>query len=132
MDVVEIDPSINNPQIWLIGIIVFILAYNYLTKESWKRLPPGPPSLPLIGSFPFLGSSDICESLRKLARKYGDVFTVYFGTRRVVVLDRYEVIYDVFVKNAQFFSGRPNTFTFTEVTGGYGKETNLNILNNNK
>jgi hypothetical protein len=119
---IEIVPSIGNPQIWLIGIIVFILAYNYLTKESWKRLPPGPPSLPLIGSLPFLGSSDIREPLRKLANKYGDVFTIYLGSRRVVVLDGYDVIHDAFVKNAHVFSGRPKTFTFTNVTGGYGKE----------
>ncbi|KAK2156661.1 hypothetical protein LSH36_208g04096 [Paralvinella palmiformis] len=117
---IDMDASISNPQIWLIGIIVFFLAYNYLTKESWKRLPPGPPSLPLIGSLPFLGSSDIREPLRKLANKYGDVFTIYLGSRRVVVLDGYDVIHDAFVKNAKVFSGRPNIFTIKIITGGYG------------
>ncbi|KAK2156658.1 hypothetical protein LSH36_208g04093 [Paralvinella palmiformis] len=116
----EVDVSINNPQIWLVGIIVFILAYNYLTKESWKKLPPGPPALPLIGSLPFLGSSDIREPLRKLANKYGDVFTIYLGTRRVIVLNGYDVIYDAFVKNGQVFSGRGNSFIFAELSGGYG------------
>ncbi|KAK2139698.1 hypothetical protein LSH36_1652g00062 [Paralvinella palmiformis] len=116
----EMDLSISNPQVWLIGIIVFFLTYNYLTKESWKRLPPGPPALPLIGSLPFLGSSDIRVALRKLAIKYGDIFTIYLGRRRVVVLNKYEVIHDAFVKNAQVFSGRPNIFTLTIITGGYG------------
>ena len=115
------DLSISNPQVWLIGIIVFFLTYNYLTKESWKRLPPGPPALPLIGSLPFLGSSDIRDPLRKLASKYGDVFTIYLGARRAVVLDKYEVIHDAFVKNFQVFSGRPNIFTIKTTTGGYGK-----------
>ena len=46
-------------------------------KKSWNgvfsdrkpnRLLPGPPSLPVVGSLPFLGS-DIMEQLRKMAQK---------------------------------------------------------------
>ena len=124
---VELDPSVSNPQVWLIGTIVFIVAYNYLRKEPWKRLPPGPPALPLVGSLPFLGSSDIREPLRKMAKKYGDVFTIYLGPQRVIVLNGYDVIHDAFVKLAHVFSGRPNTFIFTELLEKCGK----NAINNN-
>ena len=117
----ELDPSMSSPQIWLIGIAVFMLAYNYLRKEPWKALPPGPPALPLIGSLPFLGSSDIREPLRKLASKYGDVFTLYLGPKRAVVLNGYDVIYDALVKHGNVFSGRAKNFTFGELTEGYGK-----------
>jgi len=56
-----------------------------------------------------------------MAAKYGDVFTVYLGPRRAIILDGYDVICEAFIKNAHVFSGRPKTFTFTDVTGGYGK-----------
>ncbi|XP_078574207.1 cytochrome P450 2U1-like [Branchiostoma floridae x Branchiostoma japonicum] len=43
----------------------------------------------------------------KLSKKYGDVFTVYFGPRRVVVLYGYAAIHEALVKNAENFSSRP-------------------------
>ena len=106
-------------QMWLMGTIFFILAYNYITKESWKKLPPGPPALPLVGSLPFLGSG-VREPLRKMARKYGDVFTVYLGPQRVVVLNEYDATYDAFVKHAHTFTGRPKNYIFDCLSDGYG------------
>ena len=118
---IALDPAIDSPHIWLIAIIVFILAYNYLTKEAWKKLPPGPPALPLIGSLPFLGRSDIREALKKMASKYGDVFTLYLGPRRAAVLNGCDAIYDAFVKNANVFSGRPQNYIFKNLAEGHGK-----------
>ena len=112
--------SVVWPQMWLITITVFLFCYNYFAKESWKRLPPGPLTLPLIGSLPFLGL-DIREPLRKMAAKYGDVYTIYLGSRRVVVLNGYDVIKEAFVKNGNVFSGRAPVFFVTLVTEGYGK-----------
>ena len=122
MSQVLFDTPIYNPTLWVIAAIIFILAYNYLTKESWKNLPPGPPALPLIGSLPFLGWLDIREPLRKLARKYGDVFTIYLGPTRVVILNGYDAIWDAFVKHANVFSGRPNNYISKKLTKGHGKQ----------
>ncbi|XP_078617518.1 cytochrome P450 2F3-like [Branchiostoma floridae x Branchiostoma japonicum] len=41
------------------------------------------------------------------AKKYGDVFTVYFGPTRAVVLNGYAAIHEALVKNAENFSSRP-------------------------
>ncbi|KAK2152708.1 hypothetical protein LSH36_321g07011, partial [Paralvinella palmiformis] len=109
-----------NPQLWLITTVIFLLSYNYFVKESWKKLPPGPWTLPLIGSLPFLGL-DIRKPLRKMAAKYGDVFTIYLGSRRVVVLNGYDVIKEAFLKNGHVFSGRPDIFFISGLTKGYGK-----------
>ena len=97
-----------------------MLAYNYLTKQQWKNLPPGPPALPLVGSMPFLGA-DIRAPLLKMAKKYGNVFSIYMGSTRVVVLSGYDVIRDAFAKSGHAFSGRPNSFIVEHFTKGYGK-----------
>jgi len=112
--------SVVCPQLWLIAAIAFLLSYNYFVKESWKKLPPGPWTLPLIGSLPFLGL-DIRKPLRKMAAKYGDVFTIYLGSRRVVVLNGYDVIKEAFLKNGHVFSGRPDIFFISGLTKGYGR-----------
>ena len=111
-----------NPGTLLVAGVVFVLAYNYVVKESWKNLPPGPPAIPLLGSLPFLGfDSDFREPLVKMAKKYGDVFTFYMGMRRVVVLNGYDAIREAFVMNSHAFSGRPDLFFVTDINEGYGK-----------
>jgi len=107
--------------IWLVGLTIFLLAYKYLRRGTGKKLPPGPLSFPVIGSPSLLGSSDIRKKLIKMAKQYGDVFTIFLGSSRVVVLNGYDAIYDAFAKNARVFSGRPKTFSFTEVAQGYGR-----------
>jgi len=117
----EFDVSATNVQVWLLCTVAFLLAYNYFTKESWRKLPPGPPAFPLVGSLPFLGK-DIREPLRKMSAKYGDVFTIYLGYRRVVILNGYDVIREAFAKHGHRFSGRPLIYMITGVMDGYGKD----------
>ena len=104
-----------NIQTLLVFTVVFLLLYNYIIKQSWKRLPPGPPCLPLLGSLPFLGSSDLREPLRKLSGQYGDLFTVYLGQKRVVVLNSYDTIKEALMTHGQAFGDRPPVYFVTEL-----------------
>ena len=85
-------------------------------------MPPGPRSFPVIGSLLSLRGSDVREDLCRLARQYGDVFTMDMGANRTVMLASYSAIKEALVtKNAQELSGRPqDIFVFTEVTEGKG------------
>ena len=56
-----------------------------------------------------------------MAAKYGDVFTLYMGLRRVVVLSGYNAIKDAFVRHGHVFSGRPPVYFITGITNGYGE-----------
>ena len=55
----------------------------------------------------------------RLSGYYGDIFTLYLGSRRVVVLNGYDVIKEALLgKHGRILSGRPNILA-------------LNILSNN-
>jgi hypothetical protein len=110
---------LTSPVAWIITIVVFFITFNFFTKQPWKNLPPGPPALPLLGSLPFLGV-DIRQPLMKMAAKYGDIFTIYLGSQRVVVLNGYDMIKEAFAKQGHKFSGRPDLFFITELTQSYG------------
>ena len=46
------------------------------------RAPPALPSLPLLGSLPFLsGASELHTCLAEKAKRYGNVFAFYAGSR---------------------------------------------------
>ena len=75
-----------------------------------KGLPPGPISLPIIGSVTFL------NQLRKgpphvmfmnAAKKYGNIFSFECATRLVVVLNGFETINQALVRHHESFSDRP-------------------------
>ncbi|XP_054854989.1 cytochrome P450 2G1-like [Eublepharis macularius] len=87
-----------------LSCLVFISARR--KKSSHGRLPPGPTPLPLVGNFLQITASETCKSLLKLREKYGPVFTVYFGTRPVVVLCGHDAVKEALVDKAEEFSGR--------------------------
>ncbi|QQP31421.1 Cytochrome P450 CYP3029A1, partial [Caligus rogercresseyi] len=79
-------------------------------RSSIKCLPPGPTGLPLIGYLPFLNPFSLGESFKRLAIKYGSVFSLSVGTEHAVVLNDYESIKSVFSRPE--FNNRPDTFMF--------------------
>ena len=94
--------------ILLVFALVFLLSYIFLRKP--KGLPPGPISVPIIGSVTLL------NQLRKgpphvvfmnAAKKYGNIFSFECVTQLVVVLNGYETINQALVKHHESFSDRP-------------------------
>ena len=57
--------------------------------QRQKRAPPGPWGVPVLGILPFLGE-DPYLTFTDMARKYGNVFQVYMGSRRTVVINGVE------------------------------------------
>ena len=103
--------------------LLVLLAFRSRSTRRHYNLPPGPFSLPIVGTLPFLGT-DIREPLRRLSEKYGDIFTVYFGSRRVIVLNSYEAIKEAFVKQGNLLAGRPQDLFFVrDIQEGKGEHT---------
>ncbi|XP_042299562.1 cytochrome P450 2G1-like isoform X2 [Sceloporus undulatus] len=105
-------------------LVIYVFCLAIITakrKLSQKgRLPPGPIPLPLIGNFLQIKSSETVKSLLKLSEKYGPVFTVYFGTRPVVVLCGHQAVKEALIDKADEFSGRITNPTLERTFDGYG------------
>ena len=111
-----------NAQAVLVFVFITLVAWALWRSPSTPdNLPPGPFSLPIVGTLPFLGV-DVREPLRRLSGRYGDIFTVYFGARRVIILNSYEAIKEAFVKNGHVLAGRPQDILFVkDIQKGMGK-----------
>ncbi len=106
----------------LAAILPAYLVY-FVISTWWKRrhLPPGPYPLPILGNLLTLGA-DPRKPLMKLWNKYGDVFTVFFGSKPVIILNGYDTIKETFVTHGQVFSDRPTELTiFKDLNKGLGK-----------
>ncbi|XP_067317021.1 cytochrome P450 2G1-like [Anolis sagrei] len=108
----------------LLLLAVFIFCHLLISpkRKQWHkgRLPPGPTPLPLIGNFLQIKPTETFKSLLKLREKYGPVFTVYFGTRPVLVLCGHQAVKEALVDQAEEFSGRTTMPSWEPSFKGYG------------
>uniref|UniRef100_L7MZM3 Cytochrome P450 family 2 subfamily G member 2 n=1 Tax=Anolis carolinensis TaxID=28377 RepID=L7MZM3_ANOCA len=84
--------------------LVLISAWKWRHKEG--RFPPGPMPLPFFGNLLQLNPKDLPKSFLALSHKYGTVYTLYLGPRRVVVLCGHEALKEALVDHAEQFCGR--------------------------
>nr|XP_002722342.1 cytochrome P450 2B4 [Oryctolagus cuniculus] len=90
----------------LLGLTGLLLLWAWGRPASPGHLPPGPWPLPLLGNILQIHHKGFLQSFQRLREKHGDVFTVYLGSRPVVVLCGYQAVREALVEQAEAFSGR--------------------------
>ena len=89
--------------------IIVVVGVAYLIKYLWTVararaiLPPGPFPYPIVGN-PFGKIAQL--SLTDLAKKYGDIMTVFIGSRPVVVISGATRIRECLLKHSNAFAGK--------------------------
>ena len=99
----------------LLFIALALMSWLWLAK-SRKRgavkdktlahlpYPPGPPSLPVVGSVPFL-KRDLFETLLDLKERYGKIFAFDVGSSPVVMVADYDLYAELSARDE--FAARP-------------------------
>ncbi|KAK7500187.1 hypothetical protein BaRGS_00008734 [Batillaria attramentaria] len=103
------------------GIVFLLSAYLLRRHRINSRLPPGPFTLPVLGSVAVMGRPDMVKLYADFRHQYGDVFSFQLGSKVVVVINGYENLRKVFVQQGNVFADRPQVFTFTHVLQGKGE-----------
>ncbi|XP_072633177.1 cytochrome P450 2A13-like [Canis lupus baileyi] len=101
-------------------LTVMVLMSVWRQWKLLEKLPPGPTPLPFIGNYLQLNIQQMSDSFMKISKRYGPVFTIHLGPRRVVVLCGYEAVKEALVDQAEEFSGRGAQATFDTLFKGYG------------
>ncbi|XP_070779251.1 cytochrome P450 2K1-like [Enoplosus armatus] len=104
----------------IVGLLVLHLFYSSVSSQEKKRDPPGPKPLPLLGNLLQVDLKKLDSSLFDLSKKYGPVFTVYFGLKKVVVLAGYRTVKQALVNHAEEFGDREITPIFYDFNKGHG------------
>lgn len=93
--------------IFFLYAFIYIIAFVLIIKNTKSpRLPPGPPSYPLIGNILQLGPSKLHQSLTKLSKTYGPIMMVKIGTITTVVISSPKIAKDALHTNDQALSHR--------------------------
>ncbi|XP_050375763.1 cytochrome P450 81Q32-like [Argentina anserina] len=105
----------------LIFILSITFKFFFRTKHRYTNLPPSPPSLPVLGHLHLL-SPTVHRTFHQLSQKYGPVVSLWFGSRRVVVVSSSSVAEECFAKNDIVLANRPR-FMLTGKHIGYNYTT---------
>uniref|UniRef100_A0A8C8SJL2 Cytochrome P450 2G1 n=1 Tax=Pelusios castaneus TaxID=367368 RepID=A0A8C8SJL2_9SAUR len=98
-----------------LSCLVLVSVWKKMHKGG--KLPPGPTPLPFLGN---LLDPHPCDSCGPFLDKYGPVFTVHLGPRRVVVLCGHEAVKEALVDQAEEFSGRGELASIDRNFNGFG------------
>uniref|UniRef100_A0A673CM89 Cytochrome P450 2K1-like n=1 Tax=Sphaeramia orbicularis TaxID=375764 RepID=A0A673CM89_9TELE len=87
----------------LVLLLVLVIFPSSFGPEKPRNEPPGPTPLPLIGN---LLQIDMWNRHESLLKKYGSVFTIYMGPKKMVVLAGYKTVKEALVNYADEFGER--------------------------
>lgn len=96
----------------LVTLLGLILAYLFWPRQgsSGTKYPKSLPSLPVVGSLPFLPKSGHMHvNFFKLQKKYGPIYSFRLGSTTTVVIGHHQLARELLIKKGKEFSGRPLT-----------------------
>uniref|UniRef100_A0A5F9DPS8 Steroid 17-alpha-hydroxylase/17,20 lyase n=1 Tax=Oryctolagus cuniculus TaxID=9986 RepID=A0A5F9DPS8_RABIT len=99
----------------LLALLLLMLVYFFQSKAKHPgaKYPKSLPSLPLVGSLPFLPRhGHLHVNLFKLQEKYGPIYSFRMGTKTTVIVGNHQLAKEVLVKKGKEFSGRPRVEKF--------------------
>lgn len=93
--------------LFLLVIFPFLLLYPFLQiGHRPKGLPPGPPTLPILGNIHLFPSRDVHLQYQKWAKEYGPIYSLILGTKTMIVLSSAEVVRDLLDRRSAIYSSR--------------------------
>ena len=101
------------------ALLVAGLAYIILFIGSRdKRLPPRPPTLPILGNIHQIPKKGAHFQFTKWAKQYGGIYTLKLGTGTAAVITSRRLVKELIDKKSGIYSGRPTSYVANLISGG--------------
>ncbi|KAI3684785.1 hypothetical protein L6452_34011 [Arctium lappa] len=110
MDLIPLQENYNLiiPEVLAITLLLYCLSFIY-NKTTTTSAPEASGAWPIIGHYKLFGASSNLPhlALASMADRYGPIFTVRLGIRRVLVVSSREIAKEIFTTHDVFVSDRP-------------------------
>ncbi|CAL1706645.1 unnamed protein product [Somion occarium] len=110
------------PSTLVLGSALFLVAWVIirLSKLGSREpsLPPGPPTIPLLGNMLDFPKSRVHLKFTEWARQYGDLFSLKIGNSTIVVVSSAKMLRECMDSRGATMSDRPHVYVAELVNGG--------------
>ena len=102
-----------------VALIANFIYRSFLLHDETKRLPPGPPRLPIFGNLLQLGKLPH-RDLASLCDKYGPLVYLHLGSIDAITTNDPDIIREILVRQDDVFASRPRTLAAIHLAYGCG------------
>lgn len=106
----------------LLSALAFMVAgaayvYLYIGRRE-KGLPPGPPTVPLLGNLHQIPKKGAHFQFTEWAKQYGGLYTLKLGTGTAAVITDRRLVKELVDKKSSKYSERPKSYVANLISGG--------------
>lgn len=99
--------------------VVFVLNVVIKTQLQRRKMPPGPPGIPLLGNALQLPSAFPWLKFTEWSKQYGPIYSLNLAGTPVVILNTFKTAADLMDRRSNIYSDRPRLIMASEIlTGG--------------
>ncbi|KAK0492068.1 cytochrome P450 [Armillaria luteobubalina] len=105
---------------WPYAIVFFVWAVVKLVRIGRRELglPPGPPTVPVLGNLNIFPTENIHYQFTRWARLYGGIYSLKVGPSTLIVITSPIVVKELMDGRSASTSDRPSSYMGTLITGG--------------
>ncbi|KAJ7578559.1 cytochrome P450 [Mycena floridula] len=100
-------------------LLVWLLIRLAKVGKRAKTLPPGPPTIPLLGNALIYPKENAHHRFTEWSKTYGDIFSLKIANKTVVVLSSVSAVKDLLDKRSATTGSRPSNHMVNTITDGY-------------
>ncbi|KAG8915768.1 hypothetical protein FRC02_004369 [Tulasnella sp. 418] len=115
----QLDTSLALP-ISLSAALIYAVSRLSKIGSRDSHLPPGPPTLPLLGNLTILPLKDAHFKFTEWSRTYGGIYSLKVGPQTIIVVSSPEAIHELLEKNGAITVSRPHVESLARVTAPSG------------
>lgn len=99
----------------LVAGIIYIVLF---VGRREKNLPPGPPTIPILGNVHQIPLKGAHFQFTKWAKQYGGIYSLKMGTGTAIVLTDRRLVKELVEKKSAIYSHRPRSYVADLISGG--------------
>ena len=104
------------PAVTFAGFLIYALLF---IGRREKDLPPGPPTVPILGNLPQIPTKGSYFKFTEWSKTYGGIFSLKLGPGTAIVLTDRRLIKSLIDKKGGIYSNRPHSYvSHNLITGG--------------
>ncbi|KAJ3782385.1 cytochrome P450 [Lentinula aff. detonsa] len=99
-------------------LLIWFIRRLYRIGSREPSLPPGPPTIPLLGNLNIFPAEYAHYKFTVWAREYGDIYSLKIGPSTVVVITSMDAVKELMEKRSGSTADRPPNYIADNVSGG--------------